>query len=476
LSLNRLSHFWVPLQVDANTELLATTDFIEARIAKRESNYVISEQYARAACEGYTSANLPYMVAVTTITLAWALDHLGKREEGEAVRNRAYSCLKGTEDLAACGMIHFARARDLSRVDREDDALKEFATAASFLADSRYNLRRIEMDAANVEFRQSMRERERAPTIAKELSERAKRRLDHAEALLNINTLSDKRDEVRLFLARSNEALRGFAPSIERARRCSKTAYEHAQLLNDDSLMIARSQYKRAEVEYFAIRLAPEPWRVRQAALTFAIDALAAALRVQNARLKARIRILLSNLYLIRPFQDIDAADESCEAATECMSHRQDSDYLFDALTKLQSRVAKARALGGTPAVVTVTAGTAFTQSLETTLRQVEHEIVLTVRSHLGDSTALISTVLRAGHDRVEKALEFPNRLQSVPGDAPIFRVKPRTIFTQSLEATLQEVERAIVRAARARFGKDEVRQLLHMGHDRFKWHCDHGD
>src|SRR5207249_3038167 len=130
---------------------------------------------------------------------------------------------------------------------------------------------------------------------------------------------------IRLLLARSNQALRGMNPSVFTARRLSKEAYERAHELQD-LLMMTRAQYRRAEVEQGALAQAEDTWRVCQTAIGFALDALSLAQQLQNARLTARIHTLLGNLYLVFPFQDFDAAAESCEAAFECVSHSQDRD------------------------------------------------------------------------------------------------------------------------------------------------------
>jgi hypothetical protein len=459
--------------LDADITLLATADFIQARTAKREGKYVESQQHARAASDGYARAQLPHMVAVTEITLSWVLGQLGEREEADDLRNHAYACLKDTDDRISLGLIHFGRARDLSRRGLDQDALIEFDIAASLLAASPHNLRKVLMDAANLQLRQSKRERKRDPVASRQLSDCATQKLDRVECLLSPN---DKRDRVLLFLARSNAALHCASPSSSRARTFSKNAYECAQLL-DDQLMLARSLYKRAEVEQSTLRTAVDPWRIRQAAMSFAFAALKEAQHLQNARLTARIHILLGNLYLEIPCEDIEAAAESYEAAADCMARRrEDRDFLFEAITRLRTKLEAAQASSAISVIVTVTAGKAFAQPLEKTLQDVEREIVLTVQRHLGAVPHAISKVLQTGHERIVKHLnslgEQKPATPSDPGDPVIFRVKPRIIFTQPLEKTLRDVEHAIVRAAWLRFGKGKVRGILNIGHERFMSHC----
>jgi hypothetical protein len=73
---------------DLDLATLATVDFIQARIAKRQGKYIESQQHGRAACHGYAQAKLPQMVAVAEITLSWVLGQLGEREEACALRDR----------------------------------------------------------------------------------------------------------------------------------------------------------------------------------------------------------------------------------------------------------------------------------------------------------------------------------------------------------------------------------------------------
>ena len=144
--------------VGAETELLATTYFIEAKIMKRCARYTLSQELGIEACRLFEEANLPRMAALTSITISWSIGQLGFRNEARDLRDRAYDSLKDSEDRIALGMIHFARARDYSRQDLEQDALKEFDAAAKFLDESPANLRRVLMDWANVELRIANRE------------------------------------------------------------------------------------------------------------------------------------------------------------------------------------------------------------------------------------------------------------------------------------------------------------------------------
>lgn len=459
----------------ASGELLATANFIMARLRKRAGYYATSVEYGRAACAAFAAANLPYMAALSEITVSWALGQLGEQGEAKRLRDDASDCLNETEDYIALGMVHFARARDYSRSGFDGEALKEFERAAERLAPSSHNLRRVFMDAANIELRCSAKEN--VPAVAKYWSDCAKNKLNDAELLLQPNDPACARDGVRLCLARANEATRGVYRSLARARWFAKQAYECAHKINDQ-LMMARARYKQAEIELkYAMKEADDPWHVQQMARGFAIEALELARTLQNARLKARIFTLLGNISLEFPLHDHEAAHRQWEAACECMAQREDLDFLSAAITKLGRRLGAEEHGNITEApLFVVTAARAFTQPLKKTMDEVEREIVFAVQAYTGNVPYAIAQKLQTGIDTVKKHLKSIDDLQVQPcvdhGDEVIYRLKAGTVFAQPLEKTMEDVEHAIFRAAWIRFGKDKLRSLLDIGHGRFVRLC----
>lgn len=267
---------------------------------------------------------------------------LGDLEASTRLWKEAYSCLEGTEDWTSLGNIRFAEARCLCREDKEEEALKAFEQA--YESHSRYvphprTLRRVLIEWANLELRMASRMKDHAR--ATQLKENSARRIARVREFLKADP-KDFRNDLRLRLAEANQALRGIKPSLVRARRLAAKAYKAAEERND-ILMMARAARKKASIEYRAVTNGSvpcvDPVRTLVRAARYSTEALALSREVHNDRLQARIHTLRGKIFLEFPFRDPEEAKAECEAAGECLSHHQDSDYVVKEVETLRRKI-----------------------------------------------------------------------------------------------------------------------------------------
>ena len=338
------------------------------------------------------------------------------------------------------------------------------------------------LELANLEHRLASREADCAR--AAELRQSAGSNIERTQRLLESDP-ADVRNRLRLFIAETNQALCSQHPSLYIASCRATEAYDLAKN-NQDVLMAARACYKLALIESRrATSICDCPPRARFSACRHATEALRLSKQLHNDRLTARIHTLLGNLFLEYPFRDIPRATSEWEAAEQSMVKHKDLDYVVKRIRELGVRIESARSGSDTAVIFTVHAELAFGQRLEQTIRDVERAIVLDAVALLGPSTGAISDALRTGHDRIERYLEERQRDRQSTHVRPscliyerddvIFNVSRALAFSQPLEVTVQDVERAIVFAACSQYGCDEsaITRLLVTGGRRVRKHLD---
>jgi tetratricopeptide (TPR) repeat protein len=347
-------------------ELFAIANFWMGRCYRRMGHYDEALQYTQRGEEQALSCGYLQMAAIMQTTKSWLAFQKGRLREANTLLHRAEDALNGTDDYLSRGNIQSAYGRIARRQGKYDRAVECF-------------------DIANAEYRrcggenlQLARTLLNLAFVKRLLALHAQKELDQVAATRRTetrpagDTAKTARDTQRLRIegtraqawAHLEEAAaiysrhqnqrgiagvhlnRGFlyldSGDLECAAAEAAEAFTHGAQKSDHIIM-ARARTLECIVEHTAIEeQVGDPPQHRDAAATFAADALKFAGHTENRRLLARAYVWQGLTFAIEP-ADLEAARVCAEKAVALLEpDASERQYIWDDLEMLKRRIARA--------------------------------------------------------------------------------------------------------------------------------------
>ena len=343
-------------------EMFAIANFWAGRCFRKRGHYDEALDYTRRAEQLALACGYPEMAAIMQVTLSWLAFQSGKLHDAAHILHRAEEALNATDDFVSRGNIQSAYGRIARRqgkyglaLDRFERAIAEFragAGASLQLARTLVNLAFVkrllavsaQKDLDNLQA--ARRAKGAPPEPAKEQRARIEQiRKDAQQALAEAAGIySTHQNHHGIAAVRVTEGfLRLDAGDLERAAADAAEAFEHASG-KSDFIMMARARTLQCIVENAMIdEQLGEPVQHREAAESFARDAVAAAGRTENRRLLARALVWQGLTFTLEP-ADPEAARRCCEQAASLLQPEGlERQYVWEDFELLKSRILHAQ-------------------------------------------------------------------------------------------------------------------------------------
>jgi tetratricopeptide (TPR) repeat protein len=354
----------------ADTELLAIANFWAGRCFRKMGRYSDALTYTERAETLALSCGYTQMAAINQVTRSWLAFQKGKLQEANTLLRQAEDALNPTSDYLSRGNIQSAYGRIARRQGKYERAWECFERAIGEyragggghlqLARTLLNLAFVQrlialhaqrdLDRAAASRRGAAGEPPAALSDARELRARIERiRKEVSEHLQEANeTYARFRNHRGIAGVHIN---RGFlyldSGDLERAASEAAEAFAHGSE-KSDNIVMARARTLQCIVENTAMEeQVGDTGRHREAAETFAREAVEFAGRTENRRILARAYVWQGLTFAAEP-ADPDAARRCCEQAAALLQPEGlERQYTWDDLEALKARVLKARPIDG---------------------------------------------------------------------------------------------------------------------------------
>lgn len=357
-----LRHFDQVLALQDETEdkvVISIAHFWNARCHRKKGEYDVALKRAAAGSELAAKLGFPRMAAVIRVLESWLHFQKGNGPEAQRILDQAEEVLRSTDDDITLGNIYSAHGRIIRRHGQYNQALKFFTQAIEHFRKRNPQHRNLARSLANVAYVQRLI----AGQIMRQMDSEARRRRgkeSKAAARLHTTAASPAR---KLDDREQYEKLRAQAfANLDQAEKIYRyhkhhhgigNVFENRGLLyldsgeldlaaeqgalcyaegkeHNDNIVIARARLLQCKVEQAQLDEQIEDdtraWEHVQAVRDFSREAVEAAQRTQNQRLRARAYIWRGLAACNPAIQDMDDARHCLEQATLLTKAAQDED------------------------------------------------------------------------------------------------------------------------------------------------------
>jgi tetratricopeptide (TPR) repeat protein len=350
----------------ADIEIMAIANFWTGRCYRKMGRYAEALKFTEHGESLALSCGYTEMAAVMQVTRSWLAFQKGKLQEAAAVLREADETLRDTSDFLSRGNIQSAYGRIARRQGKYERALECFESAiAAYRSGSGGNFP-LARTLLNLSF------------VKRLLALDAQRGLDRAaasrrgistEAVSSLPGVREQRARIEALreqaAAHLAEAYAIYAPcqnhrgiagihinrgflcldegDLERAASEAAEAFAHGSE-KSDNIVMARARTLQCIVENAAVEeQVGDPLRHREAAETFARDAVECAARTENRRVLARAYVWQGLTFSAEP-PDLEAARRCAEQAAALLQPEGlERQYRWDDFETLKTRVVHAR-------------------------------------------------------------------------------------------------------------------------------------
>lgn len=356
-------HFVQSLESDVDDpELLAIANFWTGRCLRRSGQYEEAVPYIARGEELALTCGYLQMAAVMQVTESWLAFQKGKLDDAVTTLRRAEEALAQTDDFLNRGNIQSAHGRIARRQGRYECAVEYFEKALVEYRSSGGGPLQMARTLQNLAFVKRLR----ALEVQRELDLIAASRRSGGAASGPTAVLRSRIESIRAEAAAHLEEstaiyaqhhnhrgiagghiTRGFlrldAGDLEAAAAEASEAFRHGDEKRDYFVM-ARARTLQCVVETAAFEeQIGDPTRHRDAAVTFARDAVNFAAHTQNRRLLARAYVWQGLILAAGPNADLDGARRCRDEATALLQpETAEHQYVWEELESLKAAVLRA--------------------------------------------------------------------------------------------------------------------------------------
>ncbi len=346
-------------------ELFAIANFWIGRELRRTGQYDDALTYIVRGEELALGCGYTQMAAIMQGTRSWLAFQKGRYHDALGLLGRAEEALSRTDEYLSRGNIQSAYGRILRRQGRYEQALEYCERAIAEyraggggqtqLARTLRNLafvKRLLALQAQKQLDQASASRRSSPEDA-ERTQRLAGRRSHIEEM-RAGACAHLEEALQIYARHRNHAgmagvhlTRAFlhldAGDLERAAEESAQAFEYGDEKRE-SIVMARALTLQCTIENAAIEeQLGDPARHKEAAASFARDAVQFAGRTQKRRLLARAYVWQGITHLAEPGSDIDAARQCYEKAAALLEPEAlERQHAWEDLEKLKAAVLRA--------------------------------------------------------------------------------------------------------------------------------------
>jgi tetratricopeptide (TPR) repeat protein len=330
-------------------ELFAIANFWTGRCFRKSGRYGQALQYTQKAESLAVACGYAGMAAIIQVTLSWLKFQSGKLNEATAILRRAEESLQATDDFLNRGNVQSAYGRIARRqgkyevaIDRFDRAIQEFRAAGGAplqMARTLVNLAFVKRLIASRLDRSGPAGKEQRARIEQIRAEARDCLAEASEIYLrhqNHHGIASVRITAAFLQLDSGDLERAAADAADAFAEGSGKA---------DLIVMTRARTLQCIVENARIEeQLGDPAQSREAAETFAREAVALAGRMENRRLLARA-LVWQGLTFTREPPDPEAARRCYEQAISLL---QPDRAVWDDLELLKNRVLDSRSVDRT--------------------------------------------------------------------------------------------------------------------------------
>lgn len=356
-----LRHFDQVLALQDETEdkvVISIAYCWDARCHRKKGEYDVALKRAAAGSELADKLGFPKMAAVIRVLESWLHFQKGNAQEAQRVLNQAEEVLRTTDDDITLGNIYSAHGRIIRRHGQYNQAMKFFTQAIEHFRRRNPQHRNLARSLANMAYVQRLiagqitrrmdsetkRRRGKEPRATAKTSVAASpaRKLDDREQYekLRAQAFANLDQAEKIYRHHSHHhgignvfENRGLlyldSGELDLAAQQGALCYAEAKEHNDNIVM-ARARLLQCKVEQAQLDEQIEDdtrtWEHVQAVRDFSREAVEAAQRTQNQRLRARAYIWRGLSACNPAIQDIDDARHCLEQAALLTKAAQDED------------------------------------------------------------------------------------------------------------------------------------------------------
>jgi tetratricopeptide (TPR) repeat protein len=343
-------------------ELMAIANFWLARCYRRMGRYGEALQYTEHGESMALACGYPQMAAIMQVTRSWLAFQKGKLQEATALLRQAEAALNPTSDYLNRGHIQSAYGRIARRQGKYDRALESFERAIEEYRSSGAAHLQLARTLLNLAFVKRLialelqRGLDRAATSRRGAggpSDNVREQRAHIEELRRSAT-AHLDEAYHTYQQHQNQRgvagvhiNRGFLyldeGDLEGAASEAAEAFLHGAE-KADAIVMARARTLQCIVENTAMdEQVGDCAHHREAAETFAREAVTFAGQTENRRLLARAYVWQGLTFTADP-ADLEAARRCCEQATALLQPEGlERQYTWDDLETLKTRVMRSR-------------------------------------------------------------------------------------------------------------------------------------
>jgi tetratricopeptide (TPR) repeat protein len=417
-----------------DAELLAIANFWTGRCLRKMGlyddalEYIARGEHLALLC-GYTQ-----MAAIMQATRSWLAFQKGRLSEATDILSRAEEALSQTDDFLSRGNVQSAYGRIARRQGHNQRALEYFERAICEYRHSSGAQLQLARTLSNLAFVNRLLALERQKQLDRDAATRRSAREDTGHAADGVRELRAEIDRIRgearahlvesmaIYTAHHNHhglagALinNGFlhldSGDLDQAAADAAEAYQHGHL-KTDYITMARARMLQCIIEHTALEeQVGDPARHREAATTYARDAVRYAGQTQNRRLLARTYVWQGLALAAEPDRDAEAARHCYEQAVALLQTGvAEREYAWDELEALKAAVLRARRVD--PTLRAWSAGVVGDKSFQQLTEEFARIVIPKVWEREGGKVSRVAERLSMSPKKVRRILDSVGLLE----------------------------------------------------------------